>query len=142
MRIEQAKKTDTTEVQRLLNDSNLIADDIDIHIGNFVIIRDQERIVATGGVELYSSDALLRSVAVDCEMRGRGLGTEICEKLKEMARANGISRLFLLTETAEEYFKNAGFVNVDRDSVPETIRQTEQFSSLCPSSATVMRQVL
>jgi hypothetical protein len=46
--------------------------------------------------------------------------------------------VFLLTETAPAFFARFGFTDIDRARVPETIRQTVEFSSACPASARVM----
>ena len=54
------------------------------------------------------------------------------------ARGLGITRLYLLTTTAQSWFRLLGFRSVLRDEVPEGIRGTEQFRTLCPSTAACM----
>jgi amino-acid N-acetyltransferase len=59
----------------------------------------------------------------------------------EAAKGRGIRRLFLLTNTAEEYFKKKGFVIVTRDQVPEDVKQSIEFTTLCTSSPSMMREI-
>jgi amino-acid N-acetyltransferase len=54
------------------------------------------------------------------------------------AEARGIRALYLLTTTAERYFPGFGFREIARDEVPTDVRETAEFQSACPASATVM----
>jgi amino-acid N-acetyltransferase len=54
------------------------------------------------------------------------------------AESRGIRGLYLLTTTAERYFPSFGFREVPRDQVPDDVRETAEFRSACPASATVM----
>ena len=58
--------------------------------------------------------------------------------LQASAQQQGVSSLYLLTNSAEDYFKVLGFSPVIRSEVPLAIQNTDQFSSLCPGIATVM----
>jgi len=51
----------------------------------------------------------------------------------------GAEAVWLLTTTAADYFAAFGFVPVERAAVPEPIRESAEFASLCPASAAVMR---
>lgn len=50
--------------------------------------------------------------------------------------------LYLLTDTAEAFFERLGYTRVARETVPLGIQQTEEFSSLCPDDAAVMKKEL
>jgi amino-acid N-acetyltransferase len=50
----------------------------------------------------------------------------------------GVKELYLLTTTAEKFFPKLGFDSIDRDNVPTPIQATEEFSSICPSTAVCM----
>jgi amino-acid N-acetyltransferase len=54
------------------------------------------------------------------------------------AHLQGIKELYLLTNTAEGFFSKIGFNKVERDNVPDSIRATKEFQSLCPSTAACM----
>lgn len=90
------------------------------------------------GVELYGDVGLLRSLAVDAAARGHGCGTRLVAEAENHARANGVRTLYLLTTTAERFFASLGYDKVERSSVPDAIRRTHEFSTLCPVSSIVM----
>lgn len=107
----------------------------------YVALVDGER-VGCGGLEVHGSDALLRSVAVDPAASGEGYGSEIVDRLCSIAAERNVSRLYLLTTTAAGFFERRGFERIDRERVPGTIAETDQFTTLCPESAACMRRVL
>lgn len=90
------------------------------------------------GVELHGKFGLLRSLAVDETARRRGCGKRLVKEAEQHAARYGVQSLYLLTTTAEDFFTALGYVKVDRAKVAEAIRNTAEFSSLCPSSSTVM----
>jgi len=98
--------------------------------------------IGYAGLEVYGTDALLRSVVVDPARRSVGLGRAIVETTLAEARRLGATRAFLLTNTAKAYFERLGFVAIDRASAPETILSTRQAAGLCPSSAPLMVKTL
>jgi amino-acid N-acetyltransferase len=112
------------------------------HASDVLVARDGSTLVATAALEIYDDNALLRSVAVEQGMRGTGLGQSITRAAIERARQRGVTHLFLLTETAADFFRRFGFVGVDRTAVPTAIRSTVEFASACPASAAVMVLVL
>ena len=89
---------------------------------------------------MLGSDGLLRSLAVASSVRGQGCGSALYRKLEQYFKSIGINTLYFLTETAEEYFQRKGFESIGRELASEEIRQTKEFSGLCPDSATLMRK--
>ncbi len=87
---------------------------------------------------LAGDPALLRSVVVRRESRARGLGRDLVAKCEGLARRQGVDALYLLTETAAEFFRSIGYREIDRGTAPDQIKATSQFSSLCPDSAILM----
>jgi len=138
MGFRKAKDTDLTLIETLLSASNLSFEDCFKHLSQFLVYEENELIVGIGGAEVYDEVALLRSIAVHSEHRGLGLARAIFLGLKTELLKQGVQDLYLLTDSAELYFKHLGFAQIERDKVPQEIKQTEQFSSLCPSSAQVM----
>lgn len=104
--------------------------------------RDGDTALGYAGLEVYGTDALLRSVVVDPARRRAGVGRGIVEATLAEARRLGATRAFLLTTTARSYFERLGFAAVDRSSAPETILSTRQAAGLCPSSAPLMARTL
>lgn len=97
------------------------------------------RLLGVVGLQLLDGAALLRSLAVDPAARARGLGGRLTDHALGEARARGRTDVWLLTTTARDYFARRGFVVVPRELVAPAVRATAQFSSLCPSTAAVMR---
>ncbi|WP_313605240.1 arsenic resistance N-acetyltransferase ArsN2 [Rhizobium sp.] len=93
--------------------------------------------VGFAGVERCQGSRLLRSVVVLPAYRGSGLGRALVESTLNTLGKDG--DVFLATTSAASFFKRAGFVEVSRDMVPAPVLATRQLSSICPSSATIMR---
>lgn len=94
------------------------------------------------GMERFGACALLRSLAVAPSFQKRGLGRRLVARLEADAQADGVVQLVLLTETAEAFFCSIGYEATDRRFVPEDIKQTAEFRSLCPASAVCMTKSL
>lgn len=94
------------------------------------------------GLETYGEVGLIRSLVVGSEGRGHGIGSLLVSDLEAEARDRGVRELYLLTTSAADFFRDRGYAQIDRAEVPDAIRGTRQFSSLCPGSAIVMRKVL
>lgn len=139
LKLRPATNKDLSVIETLLTQFDLPSADCHQHLTNFIVAEQGSQFAGVGGLELYQECALLRSIAVAREFRGQSYGNTLFLKLKEIARNNNVRELYLLTETAEDYFAALGFNLVQRDEVPAAIQQTEQFSSLCPDSATVMK---
>jgi amino-acid N-acetyltransferase len=75
---------------------------------------------------------------VEPGLRSAGIGRAVVAAAEEMARAQGLQSVVLLTETARDFFARLGYEPVVRESVAEDLRRTAQFRSLCPQSAHCM----
>ena len=98
--------------------------------------------IGTGGLESFRDCALLRSISIKKDLQKKGLGKFIVDELEKMARQNGVNCLYLLTTTAAGFFVKLGYETIDRETVPIEIKNTTEFSSICPSTAEVMRKFL
>jgi len=134
-----AAPDDLTGIRELLARCQLPADDLrPSQLAHFVLCRDLHKLVGTVGLEPLGEVALLRSLAVAPEVRGRGIAHQLWARARERASALGIQRLYLLTTTAEGLFARWGFRRIARDEVAEAVRGTAEYSMLCPSTAVVM----
>jgi len=146
-RIERAKKSDYTAVVDLLKKTNLPPDDVELHLQNFLVIRNPKAsagskfLVGSVGLEIYGEAALLRSLAVHPDFQGTGLGSQLVDNIIKLAKMKDVTRLYLLTDTAEKYFKRKGFVIVTRDKIPSDMKQSVEFTTLCTSSPSMMRDI-
>jgi len=136
--ISRLHRAQLPRLRILLESNGLPADDCDEQAENFFCIVEQDRLIAAGGLQPAGEYFLLRSLVVDAACRGRGLARALTEFLLSAAEDAGSPAVYLLTETAAEYFSRFGFETVARDLVPAEIRQTRQFASLCPVDARCM----
>lgn len=100
------------------------------------------QVVGIIGLERYGETALLRSLVIRIRERGKGYGKRLVQELSNEARKEGISVLWLLTDSAPSFFTELGFSTRNRIDAPESIRASQEFSSLCPDTAICMSVVL
>ncbi|MDO8860318.1 arsenic resistance N-acetyltransferase ArsN2 [Haliea sp. E1-2-M8] len=94
------------------------------------------------GIEASGTEGLLRSLAVAPTARGAGLGQHLVSEAEAWAVARGITALYLLTTTADEFFVRLGYKSIARDEAPTSIAVTAEFRELCPAASAFMRKVL
>lgn len=139
--IEHARPEDVGDVLRLLSKHHLPPDGLSDHIGTLLVARQGGRIVGSAALEVYADGALLRSVAVAPTLQRHQLGRELTHAAIRLAEDRRVPAIYLLTTTAADYFPRFGFERVTRGDVPG-VQQSVEFTSACPSTATVMRKLL
>ncbi len=98
-------------------------DEIRAHVGNFLVLAEQEHISGCVALEPYGSElAEIRSVAVDDTTRGRGLGARLVQYALAEAKRRGFARVFAVTH-APEFFQRQGFALSHRRALPEKIER-------------------
>jgi len=85
---------------------------------------------------------LLRSVAVSPACRGQGIGQHLTRAALMLAQEQGLTHVYLLTETAGQFFPKFGFRLVEREQTPSGVQSSLEFSSLCPARALAMELCL
>ena len=140
--IERARPQDADALLALLNDHHLPVDGLLDHLETTLVARQHGSIVGSAGLEVYADGALLRSVAVARHRQGQGLGHDLTSAAVQWARDLGAPAIYLLTTTAETFFPKFGFERIQRANVPHGVSASVEFTSACPTSATVMRKVL
>ena len=136
--VRAAAAGDAAAVVRLLRDCDLPTADVAQHLPHFFVARSNGALVGVVGVQPAGQEGLLRSLAVAADFRGQGIARALCARAAEHAPRQGIRTLYLLTTTASAFFAGLGFEGVQRATVPQSIRSTLEFSTLCPGSAVVM----
>ena len=126
----------------LLISSGLPAEGLDFNRDLLLGYFEGDELVGTGGLEIYEPYALLRSLAVKTDIRGKAVGSTITEYLLEEAKKRGLKAIFLLTGTARGFFQRKGFVDVPRSTVPDEVRKSREFAELSAESANVMALAL
>lgn len=140
--IEPAVRGDLADIKRLLTANGLPTAAVDGWMESALVARAKGRTIGSAVLELYPSGVLLRSLVVDADWRGTGLGRRLTDAALTLARQRGASVAYLLTTTAPEFFPRFGFTPVSRADVPDDVKQSVEFTSACPSSAIVMRAYL
>jgi amino-acid N-acetyltransferase len=141
--LRQALPGDWDAVQALLLAADLPIDDLGPErLNGFLIAQDEIATVGLIGLEILGTVGLLRSLVVARNARNTGLGGKLVDALEAAAVAAGIAELWLLTIDAERFFQRHELEIIDRTAAPDEIRQTDEFSALCPDSAYLMRKSL
>jgi N-acetylglutamate synthase-like GNAT family acetyltransferase len=94
--------------------------------------------VGFGGLEIFGSDALLRSLVTLPPLRQVGIGAAMVAVLETEARALKCRAIYLLTASDPRFFSRLGYAACARGDVPEAVRASRQFAALCPPSAVAM----
>lgn len=138
-----ASVDDLAAVVELLQKCGLPHDDLTPgHMRDFLVIPADGELAACAGLEVFGSDALLRSLAVLSPLRLQGVGKALCGELEQRARENGVNTLYLLTTDAEAYFGKRGYRRCTREEVPAAVKTSAEFTALCPSSCPCMYKKL
>jgi len=140
--IEPALPADLDAIRALVAEQQLPAEDLGAPEQRFLVGRDGAELVGCVGLELYGSAALLRSLAVVPARQRGGVGQALYQAALALARAQGVTALYLLTTTAERYFARRGFQPIAREQVPAAVRGSAEFRSLCPASAACLWMAL
>ncbi len=150
--IRPARSTHWPQIAALLTHHALPLDGLSAHLDTTLVALcaengagddpDAGEVIGCAAVELYGDAGLLRSVAVDAAQQGRGLGSRLVDAALELARAHGVTRLYLLTETAAPYFARRGFVPLARAEVAPAVAASVEFQHACPASAQAMHLAL
>jgi amino-acid N-acetyltransferase len=130
---------DFGQVRALLVGAGLPVEDLDtVPELRFWVTEDGGKLVAAIGLEQSGTAGLIRSLVVAPSYRKRGLGRSLVATVEQQAEAEGVELLVLLTQTAEAFFKGLGYSVVDRANVPDEIKDSAEFRTLCPASALCM----
>jgi amino-acid N-acetyltransferase len=136
--IQPATAAEFDKVTALLSSVDLPTIDVNTQLANFFIATLDGRIAGSIGLDLYGQYALLRSMAVDKAERNNGIASQLVNTLFDHADKLHINTLFLITNTAEDFFRKKGFIRINREEVPEQVLQSKEFNGLCPSSSVIM----
>jgi HAD superfamily hydrolase (TIGR01457 family) len=136
-RIRPAGPEDAEEIAALLQKTGLDPGESPDVEGS--VVASEDGLVATAAVDVQGTEGYLRSVAVQEEARGSGIGALVTAAAARGAAGQGVRRLFLLTEIAEGFFARLGFSRTERGSLPAWVRKT---GTACSESAVAMARAL
>ncbi len=141
MKIEEAHSEDVPKILSMLEGAGLTREGVD-DAKHYVVRADGNRIVATIGFEVWGSQGLLRSLVVEEDERGKGLGSSLVLYVLELARKLRLEEVFLLTDKVGEYYLKFGFEYYDRRRVSGAVLNSAEFRGACLETAPVMRFAL
>ena len=134
--LRAARATDLPAVIELVETSGLPTGDLtEAMLASFCVADEDRGVVGVAGIEVFGTCALMRSLVVAPVQRGRGVAERLVEWCEAEAHWRGVETTYLLTTTADEYFRKRGYADVPRAAVPLAIAGHAQFRSLCPASA-------
>lgn len=135
----KAAGADEPQIRALLEHARLPTESLGTNQTEFFVAEENGLIVGVAGFEYYGDDALLRSVAVFSDQRNKGVGSSFVDWMIARAKVQGMARIVLLTETAKRFFEKKGFVVVDRSLIVNAaLKNSSEFTTLCPTSSTTM----
>lgn len=99
-------------------------------------------VVGAVGVEVHGEAVLLRSLVVDPDWRGSGVGSALVSAAERRADQLSLTSLTLLTQTATEFFLDRGYLAIAREVAPASLQTTTEFTTLCPASSVCLHKAL
>jgi len=125
MKIRDAKIDDAKVIHSLINeyaerDQMLFRSMADIYenIQTFLVAERDGDIIGCCALQIIWSDlAEIKSLAVDTDCVGTGVGKMLVTEAIEKARLLGLPKVFALTLTPE-FFEKVGFANIEKDNLP------------------------
>jgi len=131
-----------SDIIKLLSSEKLPTGDLPSSLDNFFAMRDGDKLIGVIGLEKYGDYGLLRSLAVNPNFRNQGIANKLVGQLEKLAVEKGLKAIFLLTETAPDYFSHKGYHIITRAEIPREVQQSSEFSHVCPHSAIAMKKEL
>ena len=147
--LRTASGGDLAAVSALLTGAGLTLNAVESQFGpqfSVAVHRDTGAVIGAAGVELYRHGStvigLFRSAVVEQAWRGHGIGAALAADRIAWAEHEGLTDLYLLTETAADYWPRFGFAITDRAAAPAGLMESHEWKGGCPASAVAMRLTL
>ncbi|MCB0497854.1 MAG: GNAT family N-acetyltransferase [Cyclobacteriaceae bacterium] len=126
-------------LEALLSANKLCFNDLESRgVELFSVSRDN-KMVGYFGYEIFGEDALFRSFIVVPEERNKNYGHQMWEMAKGHLKNRKVKHVYLLTNTATDFFAKVGYTLFERAHVPVSIAQTSEFVTFCPTDSVCMR---
>ncbi len=127
--IRVAKEADLREIKQLLVKAGITERGIEQNIDNFLVAQSQQqKIVGTVGLEPVGKDAFLRSLVFSSESWNAKIGLDFIELALSYGKQQQYSTIYLLTNASIPFFEHIGFTSIEREEVPEHIRESDHFA--------------
>jgi UDP-N-acetylmuramate: L-alanyl-gamma-D-glutamyl-meso-diaminopimelate ligase len=139
--IRPARRGDMANVRHVLALAELADEPArDDQFTSFNVLHNERGLVGSVALDVHGDDAILRALAVHPEDRGAGYGWMLADCAVQQARWRGVRRIYLLTESASDFFAaKFGFRVVDRSTLSKLVAASETFSSPKGTGQVAMR---
>ena len=132
-----AGQAEFAQLRELLLQNGLPTAGVDASTGNYYIAKNNE-LMGIVGAEYDGSSAILRSLAVKPQFKKSGVAKALISNALSILKANTVTDVYVITNTAEKYLDRFGFVKIDRSEVPAKVLNTSALGDACPASSTYM----
>ncbi len=127
-------------VTELLEQNNLsLVGRMDKNV-QFFAMYDKEEVIGVGAFTICNAFVMLRSVCISHRYQKRGLGNVLCKQLFIKAKLLGLEDIYLLTDTAEAFFKKQQFNTINSKKLPTALENNVLVQSACSMSSIVMHR--
>jgi N-acetylglutamate synthase-like GNAT family acetyltransferase len=117
--IREARAEDKEPLERLLEEIDLVREGLLAEGSQFWVVETTDgSLIGVAGLEYGDGAALLRSVGVKAQWRGKKISNELVQHTYEAARARGCKTVYCFSTDAITYWAYQKFVEVP---VPELI---------------------
>jgi len=126
--IRKAKLKDVKEIQRLIKLYSTRGEilprslsELYDHLRDFFVFVQDHKVLGICALHICWEDlAEVRSLAVQEEVRSKGMGAKLVKACLEESKALGVKRVFALTYRPD-FFERLGFKKVDKNMLPHKI---------------------
>lgn len=128
LEIRRAAPEDLGAIENLLSLCLLPHADLREGTCEFYVAESERGIIGVAGIEdCGAGNALARSIAVMPGFRKQRIARQLFQRLVCHAEARGLTELYLLTETASEYFVQIGFTPCERQKATPDLSASRLF---------------
>jgi amino-acid N-acetyltransferase len=94
------------------------SDEMATNIRSYILAKDDDTIIGFGALHFHAFDlAEVRSLIVDKNYQGKGIGRGIVEALLQEGKNLGVKKIFTLTYV-KGFFESLGFKEIPKESLP------------------------
>ena len=133
---------DLPAIAQLLHDGGQQAGAARERVARTVVAQADRSVIGTAAWDAAGDAAMLRSVAVAADARGKGIGLLVTAAALRTIAHEGVREVYAVTTDAEGFFSTCGFRAVSREELPPGVANHRQITRECPATAAVMRLVL
>ena len=142
MDVGRSTRADQPAIERLLEGASLPTAGAREAFDHGVVARAGGQVVGAAAVEVFGVAGLLRSVVVAPDRRGTGVGRSLVVEAEHVAHQAGVQDLFLMTETAADWFPRLGYEVVDREVARAAVGASIEFTLSCATNGVAMHRRL